>query len=83
MTDGYYVYVLKSEDYPRFYIGITNDIHRRLSEHNQGHTRSTRMYRPWHVVWVEKHPDRKEARKRESYLKSGVGRAWIQSFLVR
>ncbi len=74
----YFVYVLRSESYNRFYIGMTGDIERRIKEHNSGKTKSTKGYRPWKLFFYEKYPSRKEAREREKYLKSGVGREFIK-----
>ena len=41
----YFVYVLKSENNWRFYVGMTENIERRLTEHNSGKTKSTKGYR--------------------------------------
>lgn len=67
----------------RIYIGITNNLMRRIDEHNNGHTRSTKAYAPWTLVHIEKMRNRIEARKREKYLKSGCGKEFIKSFIPR
>ncbi|WP_100313992.1 GIY-YIG nuclease family protein [Thermoflavifilum aggregans] len=74
----YQVYVLRSRKDGRFYVGMSGDVERRLSEHNRGQTRSTRAYRPWELIWVEGYDTRSAAREREKYLKSGVGKEWIK-----
>jgi putative endonuclease len=74
-----YVYVLKSEKDGRFYVGMTQDLANRLKEHNSGRTRSTKGYQPWVIIHEEIYPDRKAARKREKYLKSGYGKQWLKS----
>jgi putative endonuclease len=74
------VYVLESEIYKRVYVGMTNDPERRIKEHNSGKTRSTRFYRPWKVLLTESFQTRIEARKREKYLKSGIGREFIKNW---
>ncbi|MCB9033222.1 MAG: GIY-YIG nuclease family protein [Chitinophagales bacterium] len=76
---GYYVYVLKSVNFNRFYIGMSGDVEKRLKEHNAGYTKSTKAYIPWILFFKEVHSDRIEARKREKYLKSGVGREYIKA----
>jgi putative endonuclease len=76
----YLVYVLESETFNRVYIGMTNDLQRRIKEHNIGKTKSTRFYKPWKIVFVESFPGRKEAREREKYLKSGIGREFIKKW---
>ena len=74
------VYVLESETYKRVYIGMTKDLDRRIKEHNIGKTKSTRFYRPWKVLFSESFVTRIEARKREKYLKSGIGREYIKNW---
>ena len=78
-----FVYVIRSEKDGRFYVGMTENIQRRLKEHNSGRTRSTKGYRPWRVVFTEEYPNRTEARKREKYLKSGVGKEFIKEYWTR
>ncbi len=72
----YKVYVLYSVEYEKYYVGLTTDIARRLEEHNLGKTSSTKGFRPWEVVYFETFATRKEARKREKYLKTAAGRRW-------
>ena len=74
-----YVYVIRSKIDERDYIGITNDIRRRLVEHNSGKTKSTKAYTPWKLLYFELRENYKEARKREKYLKSGFGKHWIKN----
>ena len=72
-----YVYLIKSLTHPeRKYVGLTEDLERRLSEHNEGKSASTYRLRPWrHVVsvWFD---DSDKARQFEVYLKSGSGRSF-------
>ncbi|MBU1121411.1 MAG: GIY-YIG nuclease family protein [Candidatus Omnitrophica bacterium] len=65
----YYVYVLKSEKDKNFYMGSTNNLRRRLGEHNKGLVYSTKLRRPFNVVYYEAYASEKDARKRESNLK--------------
>ena len=74
-----FVYVLKSEIDDRLYVGLTQNVEKRLKEHNRGKTRSTKGYRPWQLIYVEEYPDRPTARKREKYLKSGYGKQWLKN----
>ncbi|UOY08908.1 GIY-YIG nuclease family protein [Muricauda sp. SCSIO 64092] len=74
-----FVYVLKSEIDNRLYVGLTQNVEKRLREHNSGKTRSTKGYRPWQLIYVEEYPDRPTARKREKYLKSGYGKQWLKN----
>jgi putative endonuclease len=75
------VYVLQSEKDGRLYKGMTNDIKRRILEHNSGKHRSTKPYRPWKLIYSEEYETRAEARKREKYLKSGAGREYLHKIL--
>ena len=64
-----YLYVLEN-DKSRHYIGISSNITKRLNEHNLGQVRSTKFYKPWRIIYNEKHPNRIEARRREVTLKT-------------
>ena len=65
----YYVYVIKSSE-GRLYIGYTGDLERRLAEHNEGKTRSTKG-RSWKLIYYEAFVHRADALKREKALKHG------------
>ena len=64
------VYILKSSNYNRYYIGHSANIEKRLREHNAGKVRSTKAYRPWEIIYFEVKSDKKEAYKREMQIKS-------------
>jgi putative endonuclease len=66
----FYVYVLLSQRSSRYYVGSTNDVSRRVAEHNAGKTTSTRSYRPWRLVYTEAFETLAEARQRERQIKS-------------
>ena len=76
----YYVYILKSTDFNRYYIGMSDNLERRIKEHNSGKTKSTRFYAPWKLMFYESFTTRIEARKREKYFKSGIGREFIKNW---
>jgi len=70
----YYVYILRSLKTGRFYIGHTDDLARRMEEHNTGRGgRYTRQNGPWTLLYSETHPDKVSAVRRERYLKSARG----------
>lgn len=75
--------MIRSEKDGRFYVGMTENIERRFREHNSGKTRSTKGYVPWKLVLTEVYETRKEARAREKYLKSGVGKEYIKKYWTR
>ena len=76
------VYVIRSEIDGRIYIGMSQNLSRRIKEHNKGLTKSTKGYRPWKLMYFEKYPTRMLARSRERYLKSGIGRELLKTKLI-
>jgi putative endonuclease len=75
----YFVYAISSTVRNYIYVGLTNDLGRRIAEHNAGKERTTRTYRPFVTLHTEKLPDRIAARQREKYLKSGIGKEFLKS----
>jgi putative endonuclease len=69
-----FVYVLRSKKDGKLYVGLTNNVQRRLGQHNAGKITSTKSRRPFEIVSVEKFDDCIEAAAREKYFKSGIGR---------
>ena len=63
------------------YVGMTEHPDRRLQEHNKGMVYWTKRKKPWKRILLEKWKDRKDARKREKYLKSAAGRKLRQSLI--
>jgi len=74
----YITYVLKDEN-GLLYKGVTNNINRRLKEHQSGHTVTTSRMKNIKVVYTEEFTTFQEARKRELYFKSSAGRRFIKS----
>lgn len=64
----YYVYILKCQD-NKLYIGFTNDLIRRIKEHNNGLTQSTKNRRLLHLIYYEAFKSKRDALKREIKLK--------------
>jgi len=75
----YFVYSIKSIDSNYIYVGLTNNHVRRINEHNIGKERTTRSYRPFKTILIEKFSSRPEARIREKYLKSGCGKEFLKT----
>ncbi len=82
-TKSWYVYVLQSNHTGRFYTGMTHDLRKRLSQHRQGNTQSTRHSGPWNLVYYEMSLAEDDARAREKYLKSGMGKRYVKNRLKR
>jgi len=75
----YLVYAIKSESRKYIYVGMTNDLEKRLNRHNKGYERTTKPYRPFVLIHQETFATRAEARLREKYLKSGIGKEFLKS----
>jgi putative endonuclease len=65
----YYVYILKSKRNNQLYIGSTNDLKKRLLEHNKGKQISSKRYLPWELLYYESYNMESLARTREKRLK--------------
>jgi len=76
-----YVYILKSLKDSKRYIGLTNNVARRIRQHNNGEVAATKGRRPFELIHVEEYKDRIEATKREQFLKTGVGRKELNKIL--
>jgi putative endonuclease len=75
----YYVYAIRSTSANYIYVGMTNNLDRRLRQHNNGESRTTKPYRPFVLIYSEIAENRIAARKREKYLKSGIGKEFLRS----
>jgi putative endonuclease len=75
----HFVYIIVSVSYPeRYYVGLTNNVRRRLSHHNQGIVRSTAPFRPWRLRTAICFAKRHRALEFERYLKTGSGIAFLR-----
>ena len=74
----FFVYAISSLVKNYIYIGLTIDVKRRLAEHNDGYNKTTKPYKPFKLIYSESYPTRIEARKREKYFKSGVGKEFLK-----
>lgn len=78
----FYVYAIKSINRNYIYVGLTNNIERRLQEHNNGENKSTKAYTPFFLFHSEVFATRNEARIREKKLKSGYGKEFLKQLLI-
>jgi len=78
----WYVYILKSERDGRLYVGSTDDLKRRLREHDAGQCQSTRHRRPLHLEAYVAVRQEAAARSLETYLKSGSGIATLRKRIL-
>lgn len=75
------VYVLAGDNGAYLYKGSARDLHKRVTDHVAGRVARTKNRRPLEIVYFEYHDDYSAARKRELYLKTGVGRQWLKDRL--
>ena len=79
----HYVYIIKSINNPeQIYVGHTQDLKKRLSNHNCGTTPHTAKYKPWELVMYLSFNSEEKAIEFESYLKSHSGRAFRDKRLL-
>jgi len=74
----FYVYVLQSKRSDRMYIGYTDNLIRRVKEHNLGLNESTNHHKPWTLIYYEACRNRNDAKRREKYCKTSKGRMMVK-----
>ena len=74
-----FVYVIRSLHSGKRYVGITNDLSRRLAEHRGGESKAGHLLGAFELLRTEEFPDYVTARQREKFLKSGQGRKWLDA----
>lgn len=77
-----YVYVIQNTD-KRWYTGSTTDLRKRFNEHNAKKSKYTKYRGPYKLVYYEACLNKEDARSREKYLKSGMGKRYLKSRLKR
>ena len=78
----WYVYILRSLRDNNLYIGSTNDIKRRLTEHNSGMVDSTKGRIPFRLEAFIAVKDKTKAVELEQYFKSGSGRVMLKKRIL-
>ena len=77
-TSMFYTYVIENKNGNR-YIGFTNDLKKRIIEHNNNETYTSRRLKgPWKIIYYEDCANKLDAHQREKYLKSGRGWAYLK-----
>ena len=79
----FYTYVLQSQKSGKIYIGYTNDLRKRFKEHNDGKSTYTKGRGPYKIIYYEACLNKDDARSRELYLKTGIGRRYLNARLKR
>ncbi len=74
---SYTVYILKSSKDSKRYVGYTENILRRLTEHKNGLVKSTKNRRPLDLIYTEGFENKSDAIARERFFKTGKGREYL------
>ena len=77
----FYVYVLQSLHHDLIYVGCSENLKRRLQEHNSGRNISTKPYAPYRLIFYEAYLNGKDAKRREEYFKTTKGKVTLKQML--
>ena len=77
----YYVYVMKSLKDNELYTGFTDNLERRIKEHNNREEVSTKSRVPFKLIYFEGCLNKKDAIAREKQLKTGRGKKYLRDRL--
>jgi putative endonuclease len=77
-----YVYVIVSKEGYQ-YIGSTTDINKRIFQHQNRLAGWTKRGTEWKLVYKEEFESYSDARKREIWMKTGVGRTFLNKILAK
>ena len=80
----YYVYVLQSKKDKRYYTGFTVNLRKRFKEHSEGrYVAWTKGRGPFELIYYEACENKQDARSRETYLKTSMGKRYLKNRLKR
>ena len=79
----YYTYLLQSKKDKKWYIGFTANLRERFNDHNNAKKGYTKGRGPFELIYYEACKNQQDARSREKYLKSGMGRRYLKNRLKR
>lgn len=80
-TLSHCVYVLLSLKDGQFYIGLSSNLQGRMRQHDAGDCRSTESRRPFLLVHTEHYLSQRDARRREDYFKTTIGKRVLRLML--
>ena len=80
---SYFVYVLYSKNFDRFYYGQTENLEARLLNHNNLKVSSTSKYCPWIIYAYKECESRQESMRFERQLKNLKSRLRVSEFIIR
>jgi len=79
----FYTYVLQSVKDGKWYTGYSKDLRKRFEEHNRQKVFSTKGRGPFQLIYYEACINEDDAKARERYLKSGMGKRYLKNRLKR
>ncbi|WP_034259794.1 GIY-YIG nuclease family protein [Altibacter lentus] len=74
----FFVYAISSLCRNYIYVGMTDNLERRVQQHNDGKKKTTKPYLPYILLYSESIDNRIDARTREKYWKSGTGKRQLR-----
>ena len=77
----YYVYILKNDSGQK-YVGVTHNLKKRLEQHGNGETQTTRNLKTDNLTWYCAFANKARAYAFEKYLKSSSGHAFMNKRLL-
>ena len=80
---NYFVYVIQSVRDDWIYVGYTTDFKKRITRHNLGHVTSTKIHRPFRMLFLEIYINKADAKRREKYLKTTKGKQTLKTMLIQ
>lgn len=78
----YYVYILKSINHNFIYVGFTENLKLRLTQHNNKEELSTKAYAPFELIHYEAYRNEKDVKRREEYFKTTKGKTTLR-YMIR
>ncbi len=78
--EKWFVYVLKLKNW-RYYVWSTNNLERRIQQHQEGKSLTTKNLRPLELLYMKEYPTLLEARRYEYHIKKQKDRKFIQNFM--
>lgn len=79
----FFTYILKSKKDKKMYTGYTNDLRKRFNQHNSSEVYSTKNRGPFNLIYYEACLNEQDAKSREKYLKTGMGKRYFKNRLKR
>jgi len=79
----FFTYILKSKKDKKMYTGYTNDLRKRFNQHNSSEVYSTKNRGPFNLIYYEACLNEQDAKSREKYLKTGMGKRYLKNRLKR